>query len=267
RAARTHSGGFHSFYRLPEGERLKSRAHTFVRGIDLKTGAGAYVVLPGSEINGREYTWHKDRPIVAMRKGLIERAKAFGQPSEKSAAAGKRLAEETDEAVERAKQWVDEHAPEAVQGERDNTAFQVAAKVYDFGVSKATAHELLLLWNDTKCEPPLELDDIERIVDSAGRNRQNPIGFVGTSSGFEAMAIEPDKRTKPDKARNFDWITAAQSASRALTQRRDWLIQDILHEDGECVLIGKPNEGKSFMVLAMLYHIAKGEKFAGRRVK
>src|SRR5262249_31784605 len=49
-AARTHSGGFHLFYRLPEGERLKSRAHTFVRGIDLKTGAGAYVVLPGSEI-------------------------------------------------------------------------------------------------------------------------------------------------------------------------------------------------------------------------
>jgi hypothetical protein len=196
----THSGGYHLIFRLPEGEALKSRPHTFGQGIDLKTGPGAYIVLPGSEINGNEYKWLRDRPIAKMPKGLIERAKAFGRPSDKSAAAGKRLVAEDDEAIERAERWLKEQAPAGEQGSRDNTAFQVAAKLYDFGVANGTAHELLSRWNYERCEPPLEHDEIARIADSASRNRQNPIGINGaTASGFEAVEIDENWRPNWNK--------------------------------------------------------------------
>jgi hypothetical protein len=171
--------------------------------VDLKTGAGQYVLGPGSSINGNFYEILYDRPIVEMPASLVEVARKNGKPSEKSANAGKRLVEEDDEAIERASKWLREKAPEAEQGNRDNTAFQVAAKLYDFGVSKETAHELMLEWVDTKCFPPLENHEIERIVDSASRNRLRPIGVNHhkNASGFEAVEIEPRPSTEEDKAK------------------------------------------------------------------
>jgi hypothetical protein len=103
------------------------------------------------------------------------------------------LIDEDDTAVALATKWLIEKAPEAASGNRDNTAFTVAAKLYDFGVSKQTALELLLRWNEGRCVPPLELEEIERIADSASRNRSKPVGVhhPDNASGFEAVEIEP----------------------------------------------------------------------------
>jgi hypothetical protein len=50
---RTPSGGWHLYYSLSGG--LKSGSHKFGKGIDIKSISG-YALLPGSQINGREYT-------------------------------------------------------------------------------------------------------------------------------------------------------------------------------------------------------------------
>src|SRR5262249_40359992 len=61
--------------------------------------------------------------------------------------------------------------------------------------------------------------------------------------------------------------TAADSAAKATIQPQNWLVEGIMYEGSEIALIGKPGEGKSFLVLALFYHIAKGLAFAGRKVK
>ena len=95
---RTQGGGAHMIYAIPAGERLKSRANTFGPGVDLKTGAGAYLVAPGSTIDGRPYTWSNDRPIIPLPEGLAVRARG-ASPFTRSKAAGKRLVEEDDDAA------------------------------------------------------------------------------------------------------------------------------------------------------------------------
>lgn len=167
------------------------------------------------------------------------------------------MVEEDDDAIALATKWL-EGAPEAAAGNRDNTAFQVAAKLYDFGVSKATALDLLHQWNDAKCAPPLEIEEIERIADSGGRNRSKPIGVnhPDNASGFEAVEIEPGTQGpsrapefEKEKRSKFYWISAAECAKTALENPREWLIENVLHCGAEGVVIGGPGKAK---VLASL---------------
>jgi hypothetical protein len=54
RAVRTASGGEHHYYLLPEGVKLKQTvANALGQGVDIKSGAGGYVLAPGSTVNGR----------------------------------------------------------------------------------------------------------------------------------------------------------------------------------------------------------------------
>lgn len=46
-----------------------------------------------------------------------------------------------------------------------------------------------------------------------------------------------------------------------------WLIRDLLPAEGLCVLYGEPGSGKSFLVLDLLAAIARGEPWAGQRVR
>src|SRR5262249_22352098 len=53
--AATAGGGHHIIYRLPDRVNLANRRDAFGPGIDLKTGAGAYLVAAGSTIDGNAY--------------------------------------------------------------------------------------------------------------------------------------------------------------------------------------------------------------------
>lgn len=263
----TASGGNHFVYALPPGIRLKSRNDQFGRGIDLKSGPGAYLVMPGSTIDGNAYKWVNDRPIRQMLPGLVERAQ-FAVA--RSPDAGKRLVEEDDWAVERAEAWV-LAAAAAEQGDRDNSAFRVAAKLYDFGVSAETVLDLLAAWNDEKCAPPLDIDALRRIASSAGRNRAKPIGVShpDNATGFEPKEIKPSPfgadgfAEPPPKRRKFYSIQADESAEKALIQPKEWLVENVMFRGDEAALIGAPGGGKTFFALDMAYHIATGTQFGG----
>ena len=262
--SQTASGGAHLIYALPEGVRLKSRANAFGQGVDLKTGSGAYLVAPGSVIRDNpdhphcdgEYTWLRERPITLMPGILIEHV---GQAtSEKSKHAGERLAEETDGALEQAEKWLREHAPEAEQGERDNTAYTVACKLYDFGLADSTVLGLMLEWNETKCSPPLELHDIERVASSGGRNRQKPIGVDRTTDGFDREEIDESKHPhrrardaeddKKDEDGTKPFVSLATPFSfpdSATIDPPDWIVEGLAARGEVSALTGPGGVAKS----------------------
>ena len=131
---RTQSGGAHIYYALPAHAHVKGGADKLGRGVDIKA-YGGYVVAPGSTIDGRTYTWAKDdgRAMAPAPQWLIDRCQAARQRTQTS---GQRVVDEDETAVELASQWLDQHAPDAAEGERDDTGFKVAARLYDFGVSR-----------------------------------------------------------------------------------------------------------------------------------
>lgn len=277
----TWSGGKHIIYSLPPGLTLSSQNDAFAHGIDLKTGSGAYVVGVGSTIQGKAYKWANDREVIELPQGhidlLAERDKL--KKAEKSANAGKRVVEEDDEAVRLASEWLLNHAPRGEEGNRDNTAFQVAARLYDYGLAKQTVYEMMAaVWNEGMCDPPLEREEIERIADSAGRNRQNPIGQkhpTAAASGFDPVVIppranghakeEPEWKEPVPEPPSFEMFDEA--AAKALTESADPLVKGLLDKGAMSTWYGPPKTGKTFVLLWLAACVASGTPFAGHKAR
>lgn len=103
-ASRTPSGGFHVFYRQPEGEPVRNRGN-LPRHVDVR-GEGGYVIAPPSmRADGVPYAWVDGRdpdacPPVEAPAALVRLLRSRAAAPAVAAAAGVR-AVEADEAVRR----------------------------------------------------------------------------------------------------------------------------------------------------------------------
>lgn len=269
---RTQGDGAHIIYAAPDGRPLKGGNDKLGPGLDIKA-RGGYILLPGSEIDGRGYFAMNESLVNLAPPWLVERCNAARI---KTDAAGKRIVEEDDLARELFEQWMLNNAPIAETGNIDNTTYKVGARGYDFGCSQPTVLDVLLEWNDTKCFPPQDIEDLERVVESAGRNRENAIGSAHPlAPGFEAVEIDETKKpavtheeqTQIAPKAKFYAVRADEGARNALTQRGEPLIKGVVHCRTMSVVVGAPGGGKTFLVLDWSYHIAKGISWAGKPVK
>lgn len=270
-ASVTAGGGAHLIFALPDDLVVSGGNDLLGQGIDVKSHGG-FIVAPGSTIGGKAYQWvpgHDpiNRKISATPGWMLERA---ARPAERSTAAGETVADEDDAAIARAEHWLAKHAPEAVEGERDNTAFSVAAKLYDFGLTPESCREYLAQWNEGWVHPPLDQDDLERIVRSAAKNRQTAIGSRHPDApGFDTHDIDPtkappdtdlpDERPRRAALYHLDFATAA---ARALTDVNQPLVEGLLDRAAMSVLYGESNSGKTFAMMDIAYHIAAGLPWA-----
>lgn len=264
--ATTAGGGAHMIYQMPEGQKVKAGAHKAGQGIDIK-GGGGYILLPGSTIDDRPYLWGNERPAAFAPQWAIDR---FKGGKKKTDTAGKRLVEEDDQARELFANWIRDHAPRAELGEIDDTTYKVAARGYDFGCSQESVHELVTEWNETHCGGAGDAERLEVVVESAGRNRENAIGAKHPAApGFEAVEIAERPQLKPTHnlaPGQFLTLPAHQGAAMALTNPARPLIKGLLDRGTLSVLYGLPGRGKSFLAMALEYHISTGKLLAGQKV-
>jgi hypothetical protein len=268
----TWSQGSHILYRQPEGVQIGCpKNHGLGAGIDVK-GLGGYLVAPGSTIKGKPY-WvaNPDREIAELPQDLVA---LCGHFTAKSESAGKRLVEEDDIAITLADHWLQLNAPEAVEGQRNNTAYQVAAKLYDFAVSRDTCRELLSEWSYLQCHPPMEDSDIDLVSRSAETNRAKAIGCShplapGFEPGGEEIRIKEGGSSESGQTdkRGLFYADAAGASAVALTHSAEPLILGLIDCGTLSVVYGKPGSGKSFYELDKDYHIAAGKPYNGQRVK
>ena len=263
----TASGGLHLIYRLPEDVRLKKGADRFGQGIDLQTGS-AYLVAPGSTIKGNpkyphcdgEYQWLDDRPIAPMPDGLIEIALKAGEPGKKSKAAGKRLVDEDEDTVRLSCEYLKRRAPEATEGNRNNTAVIVANEFYDYCATEATALGFTWRWNIEKCSSPLDLAEIQTIVASALRSRNMPLGWnhPNNNSGFDPVEIA---------ARFVSLATPFSFPDPATIAPPDWLLEGFALRGRVTTLTGPGGVSKStWSLLAAVAYTAGREDMCGFRI-
>lgn len=275
-STRTQGGGAHVIYALPPHTIIGGGANKLAPGVDIKS-YGGFICAPGSTIDGRPYEWsagHFDgrKPALAP-EWLIERCKA---PKAKTETAGERVVVEDDTATTLARDWLVQSSPLAVLGELNDTAFKVAARLFDYGLEKPSVLELMRWWGEHKCTPAwddrLATATLDHIATGAATYRSNAIGARHPdASGFEPVEIAPrvieTASIAQPKAEKFYAIRADEGARQALQDPAQPLIDGLYYEESMGVLIGKPGGGKTFMCLDKAYHVAKGVPWHGRAVK
>ena len=151
--ARTGGGGRHLYFAHPGGL-LLNRAG-LRQGIDLR-GDGGYVVAPPSlHPSGQHYAWAPACSPDEVGLAPLPRWLLFagrGPRARRSLADWRAL--------------VHEGVPE---GERNSTIASLTGHLLWHGVDPQVALELMLSWNRLRCRPPLDDEEVARVVASITR--------------------------------------------------------------------------------------------------
>jgi hypothetical protein len=181
--ATTPSGGRHLYFRRPRGFSLLNNFKddpTIGVGLEIKNH-NAYVVAPGSTIDGKPYEFVDPAMEIAEAPAWLISlmAEAAAEKESKPAAASIPRPESTyrkttaynredDSAYEGARRYAAKVAP-ASSGSRNKAAFSLAGHIWAFGISDAEVMGIMDEWN-SRCSPPLDLNELEKTVRSARVN-------------------------------------------------------------------------------------------------
>ena len=195
---RTPSGGRHIYYVVPEdwAGKVRNSASKIAKGVDIR-GEGGYVVGPGSEIDGTLYeVINKGAKIGRAPKELLALLKKKDVRHRRDVEVDVEL--DKPEAIEQAREYLSASAPESIEGAGGNsTAYSVACRVRDMGVSEGECLDQMLdEWN-SRCAPPWEAKDLGVVVRNAYRYAEKEAGSETPEAQFadEPDSAEPVRRT------------------------------------------------------------------------
>jgi hypothetical protein len=179
---RTPSGGRHLVYRVSKP--VKQGSNVLAEGLDIRS-SGGFIVACGSRVEGGKYE-AIEREIVSAPGWLIERC---GNVTVRSSNASKTLdGVNPKRATERATHYLKVEAVLSVQDNGgDQTAFQVAARVKDFGVDKLTCLELMLDHWNPRCAPPWSPEELNTKVENAYSYGALPVGVSDPGTEFKPV--------------------------------------------------------------------------------
>lgn len=210
---RTPGRGTHHYFREPEGVEIDTKVFSSL-SYDVK-GRRSLCHLPGSAHAtgaGRYEAFYRGhllgwRDLLAGPIGfLLNALPTFNVREYEDAMAlcgvakvadnGTEIELDDDTARQRGSAWLAKR-PGAVGGNGgDNHTYQAACGLKDIGVAKHIAAELMEAWNLT-CEPPWSERDLTRIVNSAYKYGQTPVGSRARID--ESGALEEDAADEADE--------------------------------------------------------------------
>ncbi|WGD56065.1 bifunctional DNA primase/polymerase [Bradyrhizobium sp. CB1650] len=158
--------GRHSFFRMPQAT-VRNSAGRIAPGIDVR-GDGGYVLVPPSlHPSGRGYVWSVDSADEFATAPDWLLAKVVDSRGTRTAAL-------------QSSDWRDLVMKGVAEGRRNTAAARLCGYLLRRHVDPVVALELLRLWNEAHCRPPLPDSEIDRIADSiAGRELQRRLGRAG----------------------------------------------------------------------------------------
>ncbi|MCX7670637.1 MAG: bifunctional DNA primase/polymerase [Anaerolineae bacterium] len=151
--ARTPRGGWHVFFRRPASVGWRPSAGKVAPSVDVRTGAGSYIVVAPSQVAGRPYVWV--RPLRCAEelplppRWLADLLDALARPA-----------------------WTpqpdDPLAGGAIpEGQRNVELFRLGCRLRRGGLTQPEIEAALLTVNATRCRPPLPKNEVQRISRSA----------------------------------------------------------------------------------------------------
>lgn len=232
---KTPSGGLHLYFEGPGPTSSK----TIAPGIDSR-GAGGYVLIPGSTVNGSGYSLVSDFPIGPApdewkpKKADIKTTEpitSFDNPAH----------------VKTAVLYLLNEAPEAIEGQGgDETTYKVAARVRDLGISEQKAFELMAdFWNPEKASPSWDHDELRKKIEHAYRYAQNPPGCATPEAMFSSHSLMKNLRR-------------ASEISVKDIKPYNWLIQGRYLPGFYTVTVAQGGAGKSRLALLEAISVSTG---------
>jgi len=150
----TTARGRHLYFRMPNAP-VRNSAGKLAPHIDVRGDGGYTLAPPSTHPGGRRYSWSVDSAgaFAAAPDWLLARVTA---PAATNGAAAPAPASE----------WRTLIAAGVDEGQRDNAATRLCGHLLRRRVDPIVTLEILQLWNEARCRPPLPASDIERIVNS-----------------------------------------------------------------------------------------------------
>jgi hypothetical protein len=183
---RTPSGGMHCYFwcKTKIGNSV-SRVHA---SVDVR-GHHGYVLGPGSMVGGKHYTHLTDsQPMptsLPMELEKLALTRSETEPTSVIIELNPALLD-SPAAIERAKSYLINSAPEAIEGAGgDTTTFNVAQRLRAFGLSQAKCAEMMKdYYNEEKCSPPWSDEELETKVRNAYAYARMPPGSANPDIEF-----------------------------------------------------------------------------------
>ena len=262
---RTPSGGRHLYLR---GDDVANSSRKLGIGIDVR-GVGGYVVAPGSYFadtdGAKGYTGYyhigADLPVAEAPPHLILMA---GQPKTREDGGPVSVDDPMD--IEFAVHYLQNTAPPAIEGQGgNNTAYQVAARLWDIGVSAETMVDLLAEHWNPRCLPPWDHGDLVRFAHNAELYAQNAQGSAGVSTVAQSFdGAVPLELAAPAGALSKMALIFSQTRMPSPEEIKPlpWLAYKMLLRGQASVLAGPGGAGKSALSLTLAAYGAAGLTFA-----
>lgn len=255
----TPSGGRHLFYRVRDAVRPSVEA--LGPGLDVRSDA-SYVAAPGSFIEGKPYTVAEPWPIADAPAWLVD---LCGQRRERDPNASEPMPGiDPERAAARAVEYLQHDAPAAVQGDGgDETAFKVACRVRDFGVSESECMALMAEhWNE-RCSPPWSAGELADKVRNAYAYASNRQGADAPEAVFAGAPLPAPPEAVPAVARDETaaprlHLVSIRSLEDATLDPPRFVVDRIIPASEVTLLGGHGGSGKSILALSIAAHVAAG---------
>lgn len=251
--------GRHWFYSCPGG--VANSVQKLGPGLDVRS-TGGYVVAPGSSTPAGVYQWVDPAEKIAPAPSWL--VDLCQKPREKSKSTEEMIRTDAEVALERARRFLETQAP-AVEGQGgDAHTYAMCCRVRDFGVPLDRALEALEEWNE-RCEPPWEVDELERKVENAYAYAQSAPARDSVEAMFEPAA--PSLQVVPPKPKVDDELYSPHDVELEGILSTDYLIKGWLERGAQAMMFGKRGAGKTFCALHMAAHISAGQPWLSSRVR
>jgi len=192
--------GWHFYYKY---NNLFKTGAGFLKNVDVRNDAG-YVVAPPSKTSDKDYAVLEDNGGVFSEFGVVPEQFLGRQP--------KTVEPNDKESVE---PWVTEALENgAPEGQRDVTATRVAGYFWARGIQEDILQSILVGFGE-KCTPPMNENDIARIVKSVTRYQQTKIrNFTEGKIPDPMCKVEDNESVVVNWAENGVMITFSPTGGR-----------------------------------------------------
>lgn len=167
----TGKGGAHILFRVDHKE--KNRVN-LLDGVDVRSDDGYIVAPPSIHPNGRTYEWEYDPEEYDIAEA--------DETVLKLLSVGKKPVTDTFT------------APDKIpDGKRNDTIFKMACSLQARGLGDASILAACLSENKSKCDPPLDEREVERIVDSALKHDKGTKAYPPAAVGLDLLTVTDSK--------------------------------------------------------------------------
>jgi len=177
----TPTGGRHLVYKTDAV--LGNSTSKIADGIDIR-GRGGYLIGAGSELEGKPYVANF-APLAQAPDWLVQACLATKPQTALSCVSVAEI--DPKFAYKRAEEHV-KNVKGAEQGTRNTAAFELAARLKDFGLSSYCTLEVMEEWAD-RCLPPMPEADLLFSIENAYKYGKNAQGVYAPENAFDEIEM------------------------------------------------------------------------------